>query len=86
METKADDFRAELRRLRETAAELGFTAIELTAGNLHRRVGGYPGENHRMPVCCDVMRQEMSDEDSVLEEPPKGKGASLKIRYQIRST
>lgn len=37
-----------------------------------------------MPVCCDVMRRMMdSSVDSILSEPPKGKGASLCIRYRI---
>lgn len=43
-----------------------------------------PGPENRMPVCCDAMRRMMdSSVDSILSEPPKGKGASLCIRYQI---
>ena len=41
-------------------------------GKLHRQVGGYPGNQHRMPICCDVLRAEMEDEDQVLKSPPKG--------------
>ena len=57
--------------------------LDVNAGDLHRLVGDYPGPNNRMPVCCDVMYQEFADGDVILEAPPKGKGASLTIRYQI---
>lgn len=56
--------------------------VDVRAGDLHRQTGGYPG-NHRMPVCCDVMRKAMQPGDQVLREPPKGNGASLTIRYLL---
>ena len=55
--------------------------IDLNAGAIHRAVGGYPGTNHRMPVCCECMYQLMRGTDTVLTAPPSGKGASLTIRY-----
>jgi 5-methylcytosine-specific restriction protein A len=57
--------------------------IDIEAGGLHREVGGYPARNHRMPLCCQVMRQAMNDRDRILAEPKKGQGASLKIRYAL---
>jgi len=78
----ADDFRRELGTLKTAAADRGQLELVLTAGDLHRRAGGYPGPNHRMPVCCSVMRQEMSPEDRIIAEPPKGAGASLQILYR----
>jgi hypothetical protein len=84
---KAEDFRKTLAELLISANELGFVAVEVNAGNLHRRVGGYPGGDHRMPQCCDVMRQEMLSGDEVIDEPPSGQGARLTIRYRLpRST
>ena len=49
------------------------------------RSGGYPASdgNHRMPLCVRVMRESMSDGDSVLCEPPSGTGATLTIRYLL---
>ena len=47
--------------------------------NFIAQVGGYPGQNHRMPMCCAVMRSEMSAGDAILQEPPKKQGASLTI-------
>ena len=55
--------------------------IDLVSGDIHRAVGGYPSSNHRMPVCCDVMYSRMRKNDVVLSAPPKGKGATLRIRY-----
>ena len=55
--------------------------IDLVSGDIHRAVGGYPSNNHRMPVCCEVMYAKMQGNDRVISAPPKGKGATLKIRY-----
>jgi len=67
------------------AQSRGLDSVAITAAALHRRVGGYPGNSHRMPTCCDVMRQAMGPTDAVLSAPPKGKGASLLIRYDVPS-
>lgn len=58
--------------------------IELTSGDIHRELGGYPGKNHSMPNCCTAMYELMSSEDTVLHSPPKGNGATLTIRYKKR--
>ena len=58
--------------------------MELSARELHRIVGGYPGHDHRMPVCCSVMLQEMGPKDEVVAKPPQGSGASLTIAYLLR--
>ncbi|MDR2590443.1 MAG: hypothetical protein LBC71_05605 [Oscillospiraceae bacterium] len=55
--------------------------IDLVSGDIHRAVGGYPSKNHRMPICCEVMYSRMRSNDIILYAPPKGKGATLKIRY-----
>jgi pimeloyl-ACP methyl ester carboxylesterase len=57
--------------------------IEVTSGDLHREVGGYPGTNHTMPTCCNVMRAAMQAGDAEVAAPPKGKGAILRIRYRL---
>jgi len=76
-------FQAELDRMLQSAQQQGFSHIDVTSGDLHRRVGGYPGRNHRMPICCSVMRGSMTSGDTVLQEPPKGKGATLIVRYKL---
>jgi 5-methylcytosine-specific restriction protein A len=81
----ADDFRMEMYRMMNEAIHEGRETAEINAGELHRRVGDYPGRNHRMPVCCEVMRGAFAPDagDLILEEPPSGQGASLTIRYVL---
>lgn len=81
----AEDFSNELFRMMAEAGKAGDEFVEIEAGELHRRVGGYPGRDHRMPNCCRVMREQLSldDGDAVISEPPSGQGASLAIRYRL---
>jgi len=78
-----NNFQKELADLFSRALEDGRTSIKVNSGELHRALGGYPGSNHRMPVCCDAMYQEMRAGDRILSAPAKGKGASLTIRYLL---
>jgi hypothetical protein len=75
------DFWTQLFLLIQDASEHDAGFVDVNAGKLHRSVGGYPSDNHRMPLCCGVMREEMQPGDVILQEPPKGTGASLTIRY-----
>ncbi len=59
--------------------------IDLNAGEIHRTLGGYPGKNHRMPICCKAMRSLMASDDMILYQPSKGNGASLTVRYFKRN-
>ena len=81
----ADDFRMEMYRVMNEAMREGRETAEINAGDLHRRVGDYPGRNHRMPVCCEVMRGAFAPDagDVIVEEPPSGQGASLTVRYVL---
>jgi hypothetical protein len=58
------------------------SVVVVTAGQLHRLVGGYPGHHDRMPICCSVIPSEMRPGDTILAAPPKGQGASLEISYR----
>jgi hypothetical protein len=49
----SEDFKTELYRMMNEALFDGKSTAEINAGDLHRRVGGYPGLNHKM--CCVVM-------------------------------
>lgn len=79
----ASAFRAALRSVLKEARDRGLASVDVNAGCLHRRVGGYPGPNHRMPACCSVMRAEMGKNDRIIAAPLKGNGASLTIRYVL---
>ena len=77
------DFDRELRTLLTDASGKGLELIEISAGQLHKLVGGYPGKSHRMPVCCARMRAAMRAGDRITYAPPKGNGARLNIEYRL---
>ena len=79
----AQDFQTELERTFAQAREEGQDHVDIVSRELHRRVRGYPGRDHRMPVCCQVMMANVAPGDRVLRRPPSGQGASLAIRYRI---
>ena len=79
----SSQFRAALKEIFTEAMKDGKSAVSVNSGILHRQVGGYPGPSHRMPICCEVMYQEMGSRDKSEASPPKGKGASLRIRYDL---
>ncbi len=75
------DFENALRDLFDKAQNEGQPYLEVISGDLHRKLGGYPGPKHNMPSCCLAMTNIMVPGDEVLDSPPKGKGATLRIRY-----
>ena len=77
---KADDFRQALRSRLQLAANQRLTAVDIRSGDVH---ADFAGPRNRMPSCCNVMRSEMSDGDTVIRQPPSGNGANLVIRYKL---
>ena len=56
----------------------------MRSGDLHRIVGGNPGTDHTMPVCCTVMYAEMADGvDEILAASPAGQAASPDIGHLL---
>lgn len=76
----ADDFR---RALRERLSSGDGAYVDVNAGELHDLVGTRSGKDSRMPTCCNVMLAAMRNGDTVLASPPKGRGATLMIRYLL---
>lgn len=80
----SEDFQRRLEAIMDDARRNGKSSVTVRAGDLHKAVGGYPNRgNHRMPVCCSVMRDRMRDGDRILASPPEGDGASLLILYML---
>ena len=77
------DFKKKLEELKSGAKEAGELYVIVTSRDLHNLVGGYDTPNHRMASCCDAMYDGMKTSDEVLQAPPKGKGASLTIKYSV---
>jgi len=79
----SDLFRAALSARLSASERLGTDHLEISAGELHREVGGYPGIDHKLPSCCRVMRAMMRPADEIVRSSPKGYGATLTIRYHL---
>lgn len=78
------DFQRHLDAILDKAKRDGLSSITVQAGDLHRMAGGYPNKgNHRIPLCCSVMRDRMRKDDRILTSPPNGDGASLLVLYLL---
>ncbi len=83
MAPTAKVFQAELDRRFKQALLDGKSHIDIQSGSIHREVGGYPGSDNRMPVCCGIIYKNMSPADVCLSRPPSGLGATLEVRYVL---
>jgi hypothetical protein len=81
----AEDFKYELFQMMANAQKSGRASIEISARELHARVGPPPGRNHRMPNCCRVMKAQLATDygDVIVNEPSSGQGPTLTIRYRL---
>ena len=77
------DFQNRLVAILNRARQSRQSYVDIESVNLHKEVGGYPNPNHRMPVCCEVMRKLMRAGDSVIKEPLGEQDATLIIRYAV---
>ena len=77
------DFQRCLDIILKIARNNNLSSIVVESGELHRLVGGYPGQDHRMPVCCGVMRKTMRESNEELPNSLKKDGATLQIRYNL---
>ena len=77
------DFQRCLDIILKIARNNNLSSIVVESGELHRLVGGYPGQDHRMPVCCGVMRKTMQESNEELPNSLKKDGATLQIRYNL---
>ena len=83
---RIQDFRSKLHTLLAQAEADGASRIEINSRQLHEEVGGYPPQSnrtHRMPTCCQALYGEMKLGDQLITAPPKGKGATVTIRFKL---
>lgn len=64
---------------KKIARESGKTEMVLKSGDVHNDLG----LKHRHPPVCNAMRQCMNASDVILYQPPKGNGATLRIKYKL---
>ena len=67
-----EDFEIALQSRIQRAKEQGKRSLGVRFGDLHREVGGYTRINHRMTLCCAVMREAMRKGDAVESYPEGG--------------
>jgi hypothetical protein len=81
----AADYRRELLQMMADAENRGRTFLELSARELHVRVGPPRGRIDRMPNCCRVMKAQLAPDcgDVIVNEPPSGQGPTFTIRYGL---
>lgn len=82
MQPTTEDFQNELDSIFDRAMEEEKTYIDVNSGELHKKVGGYPGHNHRLPLCCKTMKNNLKEKDIIIKQPPSGQGVLI-IRYQL---
>jgi hypothetical protein len=74
-------FRQELLAQMNRAAKGGRIDVLINSGDLYRSLGGYPGSQHGMPLCCDAMQAEMKSGDTLLVQ--RTNGAGMTVRYLL---
>lgn len=84
MPPKREDFESRITQTLNEASQAGRSYLDLKPADLHHAVG-YPAPtgNHRVPLCCAVMRAAMISGGRVVSAPPSGQGASLRIRFRL---
>ena len=70
----AEDFRRELSQMMANAQKNRREFIEISARELHARVGPPLRRNYRMPNCCSVMKAQLATDygDVIVNEPRGG--------------
>jgi 5-methylcytosine-specific restriction protein A len=78
-----DHFRRGLQAQLARAGAHGSANALISATELHRMLGGYPGSRHGLEACCEAMQAEMQPGDDLLVVNGR---SELTIRYQLPRT
>lgn len=62
------NFQQELDNILVEAQKKGKFYMSVSSIDLHDRVGGYPGKEHKMPICLQVMKKNMGEHDRLLSQ------------------
>jgi hypothetical protein len=76
-----DHFRRGLLAQMARATIAGQIDILINCGQLYRSLGGYPGSNHGMPLCCDAMQAEFKLGDIMILD--RAHGVGMTVRYLL---
>ena len=67
-------------KLRQTS---GKSYIDVESDSLQKQLANFSSSDRSMSVCRDVMIKLMRPGDSILQQSPIGKSATLAIRYMV---
>ena len=85
MTPTAWEFRNKLTAILNGARHNGKLHVDVESSNLHTELGGDPNSHHKMPVYHEVMTRMMRPGDSILNERRTSDGATMLIRYILKT-
>jgi hypothetical protein len=65
------------------ASKSGKSYVDVESNSLQKQLANSSSSDRSMSVCYDVMIKLMRPGDSILQESPIGKSATLAIRYMV---
>ena len=65
------------------ARQSGKSYIDVESNSLEKQIANASSSDRSMAVCRDVMIKLMRPGDSILQESPIGRSATLAIRYMV---
>src|SRR5262249_23927565 len=65
------------------ARQSGKSYIDVESNSLQKQLANFSSSDRSMSVCRDVMIKLMRPRDSILQQSPIGKSATLAIRYMV---
>ena len=68
------------------ARQSGKFYVDVESNSLQKQLANSSSSDRSMSVCCDVMIKLMRPGDSILQESPIGKSATLAIRYRVSAS
>jgi len=83
MAPTAWEMRNRLAAILNFARQRGKSYIDVESNSLQKQLANASSSDRSMSVCYDVMIKLMRPGDSILQESPIGKSATLAIRYMV---
>jgi 5-methylcytosine-specific restriction protein A len=77
------EFQAALNGVLLQAQKKNKAGVVVSSIDLHLQVGGYPGREHRMDLCCQVMREAMLQRDRITSQVLPPYPPLLEVVYEL---
>jgi len=83
MAPTAWEMRNRLAAILNFARQRGKSYVDVESNSLQKQLANASSSDRSMSVCYDVMIKLMRPGDSILQESPIGRSATLAIRYMV---